>query len=243
MLKTFKADLHIHTCLSPCAELDMTPKSIVSKAREKGLDIIAITDHNSSENIQATMNIAEMITVIPGVELTTSEEAHVIALFPQWQLLRKLQDIIDKNLSRTSEKSLLYEQVVVNERDEVEGFHNRLLIEATHLGVMDTLRIIHDIGGIAIACHIDREAFSILTQLGFIPESLEFDALELSWRTTMKKAESLYHDYERYPWITASDAHYLDDIGRIFTEFLIHEPTFDEMRLALMGKDGRGVSF
>jgi PHP family Zn ribbon phosphoesterase len=221
----------------------MTPGRIVSTAIERGLDIIAITDHNSAENLPGMLKIDNDLTVIPGMEITTSEEAHITALLPDLQSAFMLQEIVYESLPCTSKKEVLYEQVVVNEKDEVLRFNDRLLIYATGLCAEDLLGHIHSIGGIAIASHIDREMYSILTQFGFIPDSFGFDALEISFRTERSLALNLYGEYSRYPWITASDAHHVMDIGRGVTEFLINEPTFNEIRLALAGIDGRGVRF
>ncbi|VAX26576.1 FIG168882: metal-dependent phosphoesterases (PHP family) [hydrothermal vent metagenome] len=243
MLRTYRADLHIHTCLSPCAELDMTPARVVSTAIEEGLDIIAVTDHNTAENIPSAIKANGEITVIPGMELTTAEEAHILALFPDMETVMRLQEIAYNDLPLTGNKRILYEQVVVNEKDEVLRFNDRVLMDATRLGVKEAINIIHGLGGITVACHIDREAFSILTQLGFIHDSLKFDALEISFRTDRKRALKMFGIYDRYPWITSSDAHHVSDIGRAATEFIMKEPSFDEIVLALSEKEGRKVRF
>jgi len=243
MLRTYRADLHIHTCLSPCAELDMTPSRVVSAAIEEGLDIIAVTDHNTAENIPSAMKAGGEITVIPGMELTTAEEVHLLALFPDIDSAERLQGIVYDELPLTGNKRILYEQVVVNERDEVVRFNDRVLMDATGFGVREAIGIIHDLGGITVACHIDREAFSILTQLGFIHDSLEFDALEISFRTERERALRMFGAYTRYPWITSSDAHHVSDIGRAATEFIMKEASFEEITLALSGKGGREVRF
>lgn len=190
MLRKFIADLHIHTCLSPCADLGMTPSAIVKTASEKGLDIIAITDHNSAENVSAAKKTGEKtgITVLAGMEITSTEEAHILALFDDAESVIKLQDAVYKNLmSGENDARRFGDQIVVNEKDEVLGFNNRLLIGATALTAYDILNTIHSLKGISIASHIDREAFSIISQLGFIPEDLKFDALEISPRMDKKR--------------------------------------------------------
>lgn len=241
MFRKYKADLHIHTCLSPCAELDMTPRRIIGRAMEKSLDIIAITDHNAAENVMAANRIESTVTIIPGMEITTSEEAHVIALMPDIDSLMELRNIVKHSMPTIITEKLAFEQVIVNEKDEVEGFIKDLLINATSIDTNRIIKIIHQYGGIAIAAHIDRDIYSILTQLGFIPEDMDFDALEVSFRTSNAEAERILHSYRRYPWIKSSDAHYLVDIGRCYTEFHIKEPTFEEIKLALSAKQGREV--
>ncbi|NOZ68550.1 MAG: PHP domain-containing protein [Deferribacteres bacterium] len=254
MLKEFRADLHIHTCLSPCADLDMTPSSIVKTACEKKLDIIAVTDHNSAENTAAARRAAEGtgLTVLAGMEITSSEEAHILAVFDDIEGIMKLQDKVYESMLPaedirpsspfdTGGPGGFGEQVVVNEKDEVLGFNNRLLIGATGLPADSIVHTIHSLGGLAVASHVDREAFSIISQLGFIPGDLKFDALEISARADRKNAEYLFENYKSFTWVSSSDAHYIKDIGRAATVFLIKEPTTAEMALAMKGIDGRSV--
>jgi hypothetical protein len=246
MLKQFKADLHIHTCLSPCAALQMTPSAIVKTASEKGLDIIAITDHNSAENVMATKRAAEKIglTVLTGMEITSSEEAHILALFDDIEKIMELQDIVYKNLlPGVGDMRQFEDQVVVNEKDEVLGFNTRLLIAATALTSHSIVDIIRSLGGLSIASHIDREVFSIISQLGFIPEDLKFDALEISPSTDKETAEHLFKDYSFFPWVSSSDAHYLEDIGKRTTSFFIREPSVAEIASAFKNIEGRKVEW
>ncbi|MBS1111912.1 MAG: putative metal-dependent phosphoesterase, family [Nitrospirae bacterium] len=246
MLKEFRADLHIHTCLSPCADLHMTPSAIVKIASEKGLDIIAVTDHNSAENIIGTKKAAEDtdLTVLAGMEVTSSEEVHILALFDDIENALKLQEIVYKNfMSERDYDGKLGEQVVVNENDEVVGFNKRLLISATSLTTQSIVHIIHSLGGLSIASHIDREGFGIISKLGFIPEDLKFDALEISPNTGKEKAEDLFRDYKTYQWVSSSDAHYIEDIGRKTTSFFIKEATLAEMRAAMKNTGGRRVEW
>ncbi len=221
----------------------MTPARVVSAALEEGLDIIAVTDHNTAENIQPAVEAAAGLTVIPGMELTTAEEVHILALFPDMDPLMRLQEIVYEDLPSTDDERILHEQVVVNERDEVVRFNDRVLMDATGMGVEEAIGIIHGLGGISVACHIDRDAFGIVAQLGFIPESLDFDALEISFRTGRERASKMFGPYSGYTWITSSDAHHVADIGRAATEFTMREASFDEIVLALAGEGGRGVRF
>ena len=243
-MKTFQADLHIHTCLSPCSELDMNPREIVDRARERGLDIIAITDHNSAENVEATCRAAQGtgITVWGGMEITSSEEVHVLALFEGQEALKRMQDMVYEHLPPLENDEQFYgQQVIVNEFKEVMGFNRRLLIAATGLNAQRILDVIASLGGISVASHIDRQAFSILSQLGFIPEDLRFNALELSPNVSRTEAESRFASLKRFPWVSFSDAHHIMDIGRRATTLLIKEPTLDEMRQALTDSGGRNV--
>lgn len=239
MLKTFKADLHIHTCLSPCTELDMSPKRIIAKARKKEIDIVGICDHNSSENSQAVIEASKKmnINVFPGMEVTSREEVHVLALFDEIGNALKLQKHVYDNLPGENDEETFGMQIIVNENDEVLGFNKKLLIGATTISLEEVIRIIHLLGGIAVASHIDRESFSIIAQLGFIPENLELDALEISPNITFEEAKKRFKN--NYPVTCSSDAHYPDDIGKGFTSFLIKEGTVAEIKKALKNEYGR----
>jgi PHP family Zn ribbon phosphoesterase len=239
MLRPFKADLHIHTCLSPCTELDMSPKGILTSAKNKGIDIVGICDHNSTENSQAVMNAAKKmnIHVFPGMEVTSQEEAHVLALFDEIENALKLQKFIYKNLPGENDEKAFGMQVMVNEKEEVLGFNNKLLIGATTIPLEEVIRLIHSFSGIAIASHIDRESFSIIGQLGFIPDNLELDALEISPNISLEEARKRYA--YNYPLTCSSDAHYPDDIGKSFTSFLLEDGTVAEIKKALKNEDGR----
>ena len=246
MLRKFIADLHIHTCLSPCADLGMTPSAIVKTASKKGLDIIAITDHNSAENVLAAKKTGEKtgITVLAGMEITSSEEAHILALFNDAESALKLQDLVYKNLMPGENDARRFgDQIVVNEKDEVLSFNNRLLIGATALTAYDILNTVHSLKGISIASHVDREAFSIISQLGFIPADLKFDALEVSQRMDKKKAESLFSSHGVFPLVSFSDAHDLNIIGERTASFFMHEPTTTEIISALKNIEGRKVEW
>lgn len=238
-MKRFVADLHIHTCLSPCAELDMTPLRIIDAAVKKRLDVIAISDHNSAENAGIAMKIAQDkgIKVLPAMEVTSYEEAHVLAIFDSIEKVMGMQEIIYKNLpDGINDERLSGYQVVVNERDEVLGFNKRILFGATGLSLKAIVDATHFFGGIAVASHIDKEIFSVISQLGFIPDDIAFDALEISYNTKRQRAESVFGAYKAIPWITSSDAHHLNDIGRRTTSFFLEELSFEEIKMALKGE-------
>jgi len=224
----------------------MSPVSVVKKASEKGLDIIAVTDHNSAENIVAALKYAENsgLSVLAGMEITSSEEAHILALFDDLDSILKLQDIVYHNLIEgENDEKLFGEQVVANEKDEVMSFNKKLLIGSTTMTAHSIVSEVHALGGLAIASHIDRGAFSIISQLGFIPGDLSFDALELSSAISRGKAQEVFKDYESFAWISSSDAHTPDDIGKRTTVFHMHGSTISEMRLALKCIDGRRVEW
>lgn len=246
MLRQFRADLHIHTCLSPCSELDMTPRQIVETAKGKGLDILAITDHNSVDNVEAAQRAARNIgiTVLRGMEITSSEEVHVLALFEDKEHMMRMQDIVYENLPPLENDERFYgQQVIANEFDEVMGFNRRLLIAATRLNLRLLVDLVHSNSGLCVASHIDREAFSVLSQLGFIPKDLEFDALEFSARVERKYAEARFGRLSSFPWVSFSDAHHVADIGKRTMTFTMREPILAEIKRALNGEDGRKAAW
>lgn len=246
MLRCYSADLHVHTCLSPCADLTMSPKRIVTTALKKGLDIIAVCDHNSAENVHATIKAAHgtKLTILAGMEVTSAEEAHVIGLFADHDDARALQKIVYEHLTPgENDESVFGAQIVVNELDEIEGYNKRLLIAATDLPIAKIVDHIHELKGLAIASHVDREAYSIIGQLGFIPEDLSLDALEVSASLTIPEARKKFPEIAQYALISASDAHYLDDIAKTTTRLMIHEPTLDEVGKAFQGIEGRSVLY
>jgi len=243
-LKVLSADLHIHTCLSPCADLDMTPMKIVREALKRNLSIISITDHNSAQNVAAVIAAAQDsdLSVIPGIEVTTSEEVHVIGLFEEIISALSMQELVYENLQPgENDEDLFGIQVVANEFDEVEEINKRLLMGATLLSLDDVISAIHERGGLAVAAHVDRASFSILSQLGFIPQGLNLDAVEISKRLTLKEARVRFKQYEWVPFITASDAHFTEEIGASPTCLKVARKDIRELRLALAGQAERKV--
>lgn len=242
----FFADLHIHSCLSPCAELSMTPRGIVDKAASLGINILAICDHNTAENVAVTVDLAKRrgISVIAAMEITSSEEVHVLGFFRDVDTVLRMQEVVHEHLQPgENDEDAFGMQVIVNADDEVLGFNRRLLLGATGLSVNRIVEIIHDFGGIAVASHIDREGFGIIGQLGFISPDIRFDALEISCRTELERALKLFDAYRHIPWVSFSDAHRIDEIGRRTSRFLMNHASFEELCLALRGMDRRSIYF
>ncbi len=237
-MNEYKADLHIHTCLSYCAELEMTPRNIVNESEKRGLNIIGICDHNSCENVVSVKKSAQNknLNIIGGIEITSKEEVHVLGLFDNENSLCSMQQIVYDNLIDTDDEKIFNEQIVVNEIDEVLEFNKKLLIGATKLSVEKIVDHIHKLGGIAIASHVDRERFGIISQLGFIPDGLVLDALEV---TNKENSPDLY-SYS-LPIVTFSDAHSLKEIGKNHTKFYMEGISFEEIKKSLLGEDGRRI--
>ncbi|KPL19532.1 MAG: hypothetical protein AMJ92_02740 [candidate division Zixibacteria bacterium SM23_81] len=242
-MKRYVADLHVHTCLSPCGDLQMSPRKIVETALKKDIDIIAICDHNSCENVIAVMRAAvgRDLRVLPGMEVTSQEEVHIIALFENLEDALAMQSVVYAHLSGENDEEAFGMQVVVNEFSEVLDFNKRLLIGAADLSIDDVVRYIHHHAGLAIAAHIDREGFGIIGQLGFIPENLAFDALEISPRSPLDGRREEFDRLSNYALISSSDAHHLEQIGQGTTGFLLKGPYLSEIEKALRGVEGRMV--
>jgi len=245
-LSAFRADLHVHTCLSPCGELDMSPRAIVEAAQRKNLDIIAICDHNTAENITAVFRAAARAgrpKILAGLEVCTAEEVHILTLFDSPLKAEDMQALVYAHLPpRTNRPEIFGEQVIVNENDEVEGFNDRLLIGATDLDLDSVVEETHQRGGLAIASHVNREAYSLLGQLGFVPPGLALDGFEISAFSKLDQILEQYPDLAGRPIISSSDAHCEDDIGSAYTEFFLANPDLNEIKMALKGEDGRKIN-
>jgi PHP family Zn ribbon phosphoesterase len=245
MTRVYRCDLHIHTCLSPCAELSLYPSALVRRARTAKLDIIAVCDHNATENCPYVLRAAAAeggaLAVLPGMEITSREEVHLLALFDRLEPLARLQETVYAHLPGENDEARFGCQAIVNDRDEVEGFNHRLLIGATELGLDELLERIHRLGGIAIASHIDRGCFSVLSQLGYLDPSMPFDALEVTQRTGLEGARQRYPELDRYPFLTSSDAHRLEEIGQGVTEMVLETPGIGELKRAFAGQGGRRI--
>lgn len=243
-VRVYRLDLHVHTVLSPCTEIaEMTPRAIVRTALEKKLDMIGICDHNSARNTAATVRAAAGtgLAVIPGIEVTSAEEVHIVGLFPSDDAATAMQEHIYARLPGQNREEVFGYQVVVDEFDQVDDLDQRLLIGATTLSTERVADLIHELGGLAIASHVDRTGFGLFSQLGFIPPGLVLDALEVSRRTDFQTARKKFPQTRDYTLITSSDAHALDDLGAVATRAKMTEPSFDELKKVLAREDGRCV--
>jgi predicted metal-dependent phosphoesterase TrpH len=243
VLKRYSADLHIHTCLSPCADWEMSPQKIVSASLQAGLDLIAVCDHNSAENAAAVMHQGAKfgLRVLPGMEICSREEVHLLALFEDLDSALEMQIAVYANLDGRNNPEVFGCQVVANENDQVLEENTHLLIGATRLSVQEISQETHHLHGLCLAAHADRQAFGIIAQLGFIPQDLALDAVEVTYRFPLRDANQRLAGIRDLPVVTSSDAHYLQDIGRAYTVFEIAEPCLAEIRLALNGLDGRKI--
>lgn len=208
-------DLHIHTALSPCADSEMTPNNIVNMAILKQLDIIAITDHNSCENAKAVIDAAngKDITVIAGMEIESSEEIHMICLFPDLNQALNMQNIVYDNLPKLENRENIFgQQLIYDSEDRVIAHQNRMLLTATYISIEDIVEYTYRFNGVTYPAHIDRNSYSIISNLGMIPEQLNINAVEYSNFELFQNLIQSHNYLKRYLTINSSDAHYLEDI-------------------------------
>lgn len=207
----FWYDLHIHSCLSPCGDNDMTPNNIVNMALLKGLDVIAVADHNSCGNVRSVMKVADgNLLVVPAMEIETMEEVHMLSLFPNIEAAEEMEKIIKRHSSGILNNPEIFgNQLYMDENDNITGEEEQLLVSATTLDIYETTNFVKSFGGVAIPAHIDRSSYSIISNLGFIPPDISFPCVEI----TEKNLETFSKDYKNYNIITDSDAHYLWDIS------------------------------
>jgi PHP family Zn ribbon phosphoesterase len=241
-MKFFRADLHIHTVLSPCGDLEMSPVNIVSEAALKGLDIIGITDHNTTRHCALITRLAAErgIFVMQGAEITTKEEVHCLAFFENTDALAKFQEFLDNNLSEViNDPAIFGYQVQVDEAENVVYEEKRLLINAISKSFEEAEAFTHSLQGLFIPAHLNRSKNSIYSQLGFLPEKLDVDAVEISKKTTVEQFIALHPELKGLTVIRNSDAHYLEDIGSAYTLFYIEEASFAEIKQALKKENGR----
>lgn len=204
-------DLHIHSCLSPCADDDMTPASIAGMASLTGLQLLALTDHNSCGNCEAFMKACKHygIVPVPGMELTTMEEIHMVCLFPDLENALEFESIVKPRLQPIkNRKEVFGNQLRVNEEDEILGEEEILLISATDIPLVEGYELVKKLGGAAYPAHIDRDSNGIIAILGAVPEEPPFPAVEL------RDGENREAYIERYGlsekrFVCSSDAHNL----------------------------------
>ena len=211
----FSYDLHIHSCLSPCGDDDMTPPNIANMAALLGLDLIAVTDHNSCRNAGAVMEAARMLglplRVLPGMEVTTAEEVHVVCLFPTLTAAQAAGEEVEAALLPVKNKPEIFgHQWILGPGEERLGELETLLINATGLSIDEMPGFAKKYGGVAFPAHIDRTSNSVFANLGYFPDHLDFSFAEV-WQPEVFFQDSAHRNIrERYAILKNSDAHYLE---------------------------------
>lgn len=215
--QTIHVDLHIHSALSPCSDNDMTPGNIVGMAMIIGLDAIAITDHQSCGNCEAAMAIAEAMAgpvVLPGLEIESAEEIHLVCLLPDLAAARTVEAMVRAAMPfRANRIDIFGEQILFNDDDEPVGQEERLLLIACSLTSDEIARTVLDLGGVCLPAHIDRDANSLLATLGAIPEEFPLTWFELSRHAVPAAFFREHPELANLPWLSNSDAHHLIDIA------------------------------
>jgi len=211
----YAVDLHIHSALSPCADKDMTPNNIVNMAIIKGLDAIALTDHNSGGNLSAVSACARKhgLVFIPGIELESAEEIHLVCLLPDLESALELHRIAYQALPPIPNRTDIFgRQYYMDENDEITGEEERLLVNATSLTIDEILQLVRDLNGAVIPAHVDRPSNSIISNLGWIPDEFKLKYLEISRNCQHYDYKAAHPELDHYRLIKSSDAHYLGDI-------------------------------
>ena len=234
----FKADMHIHSVLSPCGDVEMSPSAIVETAKARGMDIIGLTDHKSTLNADVTRRLGEKVGlhVLMGAEVTTKEEVHCLAFMPTTEKLAEFQAFLDSRvIFFENDVDKFGYQLVVDEDENIIDEVPHLLINALDLPMLELQQEVYRMGGIFIPAHIDRPTFSLSSQLGFVPSGLRYHAMELSYYC---KRDG-YKFLETHPWfsdlnfIQSSDAHFIPDIAKIHSVLEMPFFSFDNFRDAL----------
>jgi PHP family Zn ribbon phosphoesterase len=242
-MKKFRADLHVHTVLSPCAEVEMIPPLIVQQALEKSIDLIAITDHNASANVRAVQKAAQgtNLTILPGMEVQSREDVHLLTLFDTLDVLETWQAQVDAALPDLPNRADYFgEQFVVDEIGEFVQRETRLLLTSTQFSIDEIFARVNALGGLVIPAHVERTSYGLFPTLGLISDEWNVPALEISRHTSPEKDAVAFPALRKYSLIQSGDVHRLNEFLGM-TVFTINSPTLMEIRLALNCIDGRSV--
>jgi hypothetical protein len=243
MWRYLLADLHLHTVLSPCAEVEMIPPLIVRRAQELGLEVIAVTDHNAALNVAAMIDAAAStgLTVLPGMEVQSREEVHLTALFDTVDQVLAWQERVWAALpDRENDEAFFGAQFVVDATGEYRYTEKRMLSMPAALSIEEVVSGVRALGGIVLPAHVDRPANSLISNLGFVPPGLEIAGLELSRRADSIQVAQRLPQTAGFGQVVSGDAHRLEEMTAR-TMLKVAAPTVAEVALALAGRDGRRV--
>jgi PHP family Zn ribbon phosphoesterase len=243
-MKRFRADLHVHTVLSPCAEVEMIPPLIVQEALERNIDIIAITDHNASANVCAVQKAAldSQLKVLAGMEVQSREDVHLLCLFEEFETLAIWQIAVDASLPDMQNNADFFgDQFVVDESGEFIRSEPRMLLTSTDFSIDEIFERVNTLGGLVIPAHVNRNSNGLFPTLGLLSDQWPILALEISRHLTPEEASTTFPDIKGVPLIQSGDVHRLDEfLGT--TIFTLAEPTLAEIRMAFRNEDQRKVS-
>ncbi len=224
-MKKYYYDLHIHSCLSPCGDDDSTPNNIAGMASLCELDIVALTDHNSTKNCPAFFEAAERYGIVPvaGMELTTSEDIHAVCLFERISDAMRFDEFIaGRRLLIKNRPAIFGEQLILDGEDNLIGKEEHLLTSATEISIDALCEAVSEYGGICYPAHIDRDANGIVAILGTVPMDLGFEVFEVRDRERIDDMCKAF-GIERSRIIVSSDAHYLENMRDKENYFLLPE--------------------
>ena len=244
-MKRYRIDLHIHTCLSPCGSLEMSPSVIVETALERGLHAIAVTDHNNTMQCPEIQRLGAKagLIVFAGVEVTSREEAHCVALFGTESSRIIFQQYLDVHLPHIpNDPERFGDQVWVNSRNEIVGEAPYLLLSALDQSVEKVSAVVRKLGGLFIAAHVERPSFSLISQLGFIDSSLMLDGIEFNDSSRYQLLLQQHSYLREYTQYAASDAHYPEQIGTQYAIWQTEALSFENLRMAFE-KEGEHLLF
>lgn len=221
----------------------MIPPFIVRRAQELALGIIAITDHNSAENVAAVIEAARGLdlVVLAGMEVQSKEEVHLLCLFQTLEQVMDWQAVVYVHLPPLKNNEEFFgPQFVVDASGDFVRYNERLLLTSISLSVEEIAAGVVDRGGLCIAAHVDRPAFSLLANLGFVPPDVGFAAMEISRHASVEESRQRNPSLAGYPFVSSGDAHRLEEMSDR-TILTLNEPTIAEMALAFRGQEGRRV--
>jgi len=238
-MPTYRAELHVHTVLSPCAGVEMIPPVIVEEALRHGINLVAITDHNSTANIGAVMEAAQGagLTVLPGMELQTREEVHALCLFDDLDQAQAWQRRVDARYpDLLNDEEKIGEQYVVDATGNFIRKEPRMLIANVDMSLEEAVEGVNELGGLVIPAHVERRAYGLLAVLGFALPI--FEALEVSQHVTIAEACRVFPDIRKFPVLQSGDVHHRDGFLGLM-EFEMQAPTIAEIRKAMRGDGER----
>ncbi|MCL2109030.1 MAG: PHP domain-containing protein [Oscillospiraceae bacterium] len=215
-MKNLAYDLHVHSCLSPCASDESTPANIAGLAEILGLDVVALTDHNSCKNCPAFFKAAQRHGIIPiaGMEITTEEEIHVLCLFPELDAAMDFDGFVYGRLfPMKNDEAIFGRQIIMNEADTELGRVENCLINAVSIDLYSLGNEVKSRGGIIIPAHIERAAFSLISSLGFVPHDCGFDCVEIRSKEAVENLKATHPYLNNCKILHNSDAHCLEDLS------------------------------
>lgn len=228
-----KADLHIHSVLSACADLEMSPENIILEAKKKDLGIIGITDHNSTYHAKLIAEIGTKhdIFVLMGVEVTTKEDVHCLAFFENEALLNQFQKFINNFLPKIKNKPDIFGyQPVLDASNNIVRMEEYLLSIGLTASINKIEKKVHELHGIFIPAHINKSKNGLIHHLGFVPDNLNYEALELSRHISKEEFKIKYPYLKEKRFIQSSDAHFINDIGSVSEKFSLYSVSFSSIK-------------